>query len=119
MSTVQVLQLYQFVYDGIDGQAAGTVYLQFSCDIPSVCDDGMGGEIQPVCNLPVCHAFHHADDNLFFPAAQCLLVIAFPFFGRHFLGVEAFQLVLQLVRTVVYGYLVVVGAKQERVAHII
>ena len=68
---------------------------------------------------PVCHAFHHADDNLLFPAAECLLIIAFPFFGWNLFSVEALQLVLQLVCAVVYRYLVVVGAKQERVAHII
>ena len=71
MSTVQVFQLYQFVYDGVDGQAAGTVHLQFPCDIPAVRDfvvvlDEHGKDLTTVDLARQMHAWGGEGDRVVF-----------------------------------------------------
>ena len=71
--SLDVAQLHQFVHDGIDGQAAGTVDLQLAGDVPPMGDDRMGGELELIRDLPIGHALHHTHHDLLLPLAQQLL----------------------------------------------
>ena len=72
---LDVAQFHQLVHNGIDGQAAGTVDLQLAGDVPPMGDDRMGGEIEPIRNLPIGHALHHTHHDFLLPLAQQLLAL--------------------------------------------
>ena len=56
--------------DGVDGESGRTMDLQFSGDIPSVGDDGVGGNAQMVGNLLVGHSLYQADDDILLAVAE-------------------------------------------------
>ena len=98
---LDVTQFHQFVHDGIDGQATGTMDLQLTGDIPPVCDDRMGREEEAVGNLPIGHALHHTNHDLLFTLAQQLLsLLALDTFRIRLLR-QALQLTGNLLRRII------------------
>ena len=61
--------VYQAIDDGVDGEAGGTVNLQFAGDVAAVGDDGVDGDAEVVGNLLVRHALHQGDNHILFAVA--------------------------------------------------
>ena len=67
--------VYQAIDDGVDGEAGGTVNLQFAGDVAAVGDDGVDGDAEVVGNLLVGHSLDKGNDDVALAVAEGISVL--------------------------------------------
>lgn len=75
---MDVVEVQQFVGNGVDGESGCRVDLKFVGDVAAVGSYGVHGEEERIGYFLVAHAFGNAADDVLFPFAQGFRLVFHP-----------------------------------------